>query len=457
MSLQARPDAVADLSPAAGREVPFAGPAGRQLRGLTVIWGLIVFCAGVPLTFLDISALIHRTEHTLGVNVLSSVLGELVRVSSVRYLVFGLGLVVGMVAMRRYGILAEAVGSWMVPYTVWASMSVAWSGNATLATVKVISLWSAIVVTAALRLRAGKSTAVVVTFMWAATMVLLSAVLVALVSPEFGIMGALDRYARLGGEYIYPNTLGQYAGMLFVLLWYWPTAWRPWVLVTLRITSLLVLLLTQSRTSLAATLAALIIVKLLTVHVAMRLGAIALLALVSLGLVVGDVELGGTLGWFGRGSADEAFDMAIMRMDVWRDALERGAERPLVGHGFATGSRLLLSSQRTRSGYEWQPLHTHNAFVETYLNLGAVGVVLLILMVGSVAVRLARLMRADGVVRQRATAAAGLLTFVLVVGLSESSYAGELGQAFIGLLVCAVVGADARRDVSSEVAAVQPA
>ena len=108
------------------------------------------------------------------------------------------------------------------------------------------------------------------------------------------------------------------------------------------------------------------------------------------------------------------------RQARWRqEIVNRGAERPLIGHGFATGSRLLLSSQRTRSGYEWQPLHTHNAFVETYLNLGVVGLVLLTLMVGSTAIALLRVARADGVDRQQGRAAIGLLTFVLVVGLSE--------------------------------------
>lgn len=452
-----RGHAVADPRREASGDITRGGTTDRQLRRLTLIWGLIVFCSGVPLTFLDVSTFIHTTEHALGVNVLSAVVGDLVRVASVRYLVFGVGVVVGLIAMRGFGALAASVGPWVVAYTGWATMSVAWSGNATLATVKVVSLWSAIIVTAALRRRAGGSTVVVVSFMWAATAVVLSAALVAVVFPEFGIMGSLDRYVRLGGDYIYPNTLGQYAGMLFILLWCWPTAWRPWVLVSLRITSALVLLATQSRTSLAAAVAALILVTLLKAHVAMRAAVIALLALVSLGLLVGDVELGETMGWFGRGSSDEVFDMAIMRMDVWKDALDRGAERPLIGHGFATGSRLLLSSQRTRSGYEWQPLHTHNAFVETFLNLGVVGLVLLTLMVGSTAIALLRVARADGVERQHGRAVIGLLTFVLVVGLSESSYAGELGQAFVGLLVCAIVGRGRRQDVSSEVATVQPA
>jgi hypothetical protein len=56
--------------------------------------------------------------------------------------------------------------------------------------------------------------------------VLLSAILVAVVSSEFGVMGPVGRYARLGGEYVYPNTLGQYAGMLLVLVWCCPTGWR---------------------------------------------------------------------------------------------------------------------------------------------------------------------------------------------------------------------------------------
>ena len=63
------------------------------------------------------------------------------------------------------------------------------------------------------------------------------------------------------------------------------------------------------------------------------------------------------------------------RTAVWADVLAL-QERPLVGYGFESfwlGDRLLVLWNK----WWWQPTQAHNGYIETYLNLGLVGLGLL--------------------------------------------------------------------------------
>lgn len=63
------------------------------------------------------------------------------------------------------------------------------------------------------------------------------------------------------------------------------------------------------------------------------------------------------------------------RTEVWEDALAL-VSNPVLGMGFESfwlGQRLTI----LWSKWWWQPNQSHNGYIETYLNLGAVGVFLL--------------------------------------------------------------------------------
>lgn len=67
------------------------------------------------------------------------------------------------------------------------------------------------------------------------------------------------------------------------------------------------------------------------------------------------------------------------RTEVWADALAL-VESPLLGAGFESfwlGDRLKILWDK----WWWQPNQAHNGYIETYLNLGAVGVGLLVLLI----------------------------------------------------------------------------
>jgi exopolysaccharide production protein ExoQ len=100
------------------------------------------------------------------------------------------------------------------------------------------------------------------------------------------------------------------------------------------------------------------------------------------------------------------------RVFVWADVLAM-PNNVLLGTGFESfwlGPRLELLWEK----YWWRPNQAHNGYIETYINLGAVGLVLLLMMMGaSLARSLQRLQRGD---------AFGPLTFALVVAIAVFNY-----------------------------------
>ena len=76
------------------------------------------------------------------------------------------------------------------------------------------------------------------------------------------------------------------------------------------------------------------------------------------------------------------------RTEVWQDVLEMQS-RPLIGYGFESfwlGVRMELLWEK----WWWRPTQAHNGYIETYLNLGLIGVGLLACALLSVTMRVRR-------------------------------------------------------------------
>ena len=81
------------------------------------------------------------------------------------------------------------------------------------------------------------------------------------------------------------------------------------------------------------------------------------------------------------------------RTVVWADVLAM-QDRPLIGFGFESfwlGSRLDTLWEK----WWWRPNQAHNGYIETYLNLGAIGVALLAMVLIATFRRITRLMTTD--------------------------------------------------------------
>jgi O-antigen ligase len=69
-----------------------------------------------------------------------------------------------------------------------------------------------------------------------------------------------------------------------------------------------------------------------------------------------------------------------LRFTVWPEALERIRERPLAGYGFGRG---LLRKELTRDANSEVAWHTHNLFLDTLVQSGAIGLLLLLALLGA--------------------------------------------------------------------------
>ncbi len=131
------------------------------------------------------------------------------------------------------------------------------------------------------------------------------------------------------------------------------------------------------------------------------------------------------------------------RLQLWEVAMPLIAEQPLFGYGYH-GSRTLVFK-----GMEWQAHYAHNAYVQSLLDVGIVGALLLWGVIGSVFIRL--LLRPLGAVTGAAWSDSSLiavLAFILLVSISSEGLMQTPGpEAFIVFLAVSVVG-QSRRSVS---------
>lgn len=109
------------------------------------------------------------------------------------------------------------------------------------------------------------------------------------------------------------------------------------------------------------------------------------------------------------------------RFDAWRGALRQGAERPAAGFGFGTESKAF-----TDRFYEFQGGVPENSYIGIFLQLGAVGLVLLVALAVALLAAAARALRtADAELR----AVAAACTAILLVGLGLALFQSYLYAA----------------------------
>lgn len=399
-------------------------------------WALIVFFSSIPLKFLDLSPLVRSGEQAVGVKLLGPVIAEFSSVASVRYLAYGAALIVGVLCLHWLDARRPRIFAWLWAYSAVALVSVIWSVSPVLGAVKGIALLAAVVVLIALQAKPDGSELVVATTRRVATAVVLAAIAIAAFFPDYGWDPYYRWYPRLGGEFVYANDLAQYAGILFLLARYWPAGGRCYSRVVACGLSLAVLLATQSRTSIGALAASVALIEGVRTNTAVRALAVTLVALAVLGVVVLDVDLWQYMGVFGRGGSGELTHTWAERMDLWVYGLEEGSKSLLLGHGFAVGSRVLMGD-----AFAWRPFHAHSAFLETFMELGLLGVALLAGLVIAAMASLLRMARTAAAESLRGLTGIGLLTFLLFSGLTDRGFGGELSISLVGLLVVVAIAA----------------
>jgi O-antigen ligase len=111
------------------------------------------------------------------------------------------------------------------------------------------------------------------------------------------------------------------------------------------------------------------------------------------------------------------------RTQLWETAIELISERPLLGWGYVSGSRIAFLT-----AFRWWPaIHTHNAILEVLLTLGVIGATLLVsLLVFTFAgvVRALRASTSDPVANVSLVKMLALLILITADGMFTSGFGG---------------------------------
>ena len=119
---------------------------------------------------------------------------------------------------------------------------------------------------------------------------------------------------------------------------------------------------------------------------------------------------------FGEASSDPT---AENRIPIWRDTLRLAAAYPLFGSGFGTYYPALIRYQTAAPNLAW--IHAHNDYVELLSNLGIVGFLILVALMGSVLILAVRIAISSPTLERRCLglACTGSLAAMLIHGLAD--------------------------------------
>ncbi len=234
---------------------------------------------------------------------------------------------------------------------------------------------------------------------------------------------------------VHPNSQAMHAALLCIACGCLLGTQRRsrWILLGILGIGFAALVMTKSRTSLGALLAAGLVTLLLRVRGPQRI----LLATTAISLLC---IAGIAYSFTTSATADSTLDIASMgrrenvssltgRLPLWKALATRAADRPFLGHGFGS----FWSSKNIRKYSEmfaWSIPHAHNAYLDIVLMTGMIGLLLYLAWVlSSLGV---------AVIRHETTPTSGvlfaicLILFSLVHGLAESKFPSHgMGSYFL--------------------------
>lgn len=311
--------------------------------------------------------------------------GELVEEQSplrpVGYLLLGCSSLALWLVRPRFATSWKSLGLWcLVGYLLWCCASVVWSDDPNTTAKRLVPL--ALLVLTAL----GMSRHIGTEHSWVVGWVAPTVHLLVGLAAEFqwGTLRPWQSEFRLCGT-THPNTLGLQLAILLLAL-YCAKPWRlalRWPILLLGTIALCALILTKSRTALATLVIGLGMTTLPQASLAFRVVLLIVFPfLVSIGLLVAvlwdwrGIDTLSSLLLLGR--AEEAGTLTG-RLPLWEHLLWYVRERPWLGYGYGgfwTPQRVLKISERL----DWVIAHAHNAFLEVTLNIGLVGLALMLIM-----------------------------------------------------------------------------
>jgi exopolysaccharide production protein ExoQ len=253
---------------------------------------------------------------------------------------------------------------------------------------------------------------------WSLAIAAVLSVLIAVAWPAIGL--AEGKYAGAWrGAFTHKNVMGRAMvlglGTFLYLVWGYRHRWLTGTLLGL-VAALVVLSTSKTAAVIAAALilAVPLYSSLRSRHVGARFAAAATLALAI------------TIGALVSSNPEEAFDAlgrdATMtgRTGIWQAVLEEMRERPVAGHGYgAFWNDRSEPAANIYSALRWETPHAHNGLLDLGLELGIIGMLVVVVSIISLAARTVRALAGDH--RKEAVWVALFLTFIFLYNVTEST------------------------------------
>lgn len=316
--------------------------------------------------------------------------------------------------------LHHAPSGWLAALGAWCLLSTLWSATpayTAAAAIAWLGMWTAATTLAdAMPLRRG-----LLTILTALTLTMLLSLAMLALAPALALT-PMDNGAvmRLSGLFASPNNLGRAAALTVLLaLLAWPRMKGRAALAVALIALLsgaACLHLSASRGSLAALLLALAFV--VARHRLWLPLVLAWLLAWSLALAALAVlmvpDLGSALvGLFARSGRAEELLTFTGRTEIWQAAWGLIGQAPWLGHGFGSTREVLPAA--FQGAFGWTTTSAHNLWLQAWVTLGGVGLLLVLAAQGAWAVEA---LRRSHPVRD------AVLALVLLIGVLEASALG---------------------------------
>lgn len=298
-----------------------------------------------------------------------------------KLLVWAGGFVIGLANYThiKAALLRSTGLRWLLIFGAWALVSTTYSLTPAYTFGGGFALLALILFTATAIERGGEDS-ILMPMIFACGLLTVSAVVLYFVAPGMAVAqsegGRIPRLAGLTGS---PNNLGRVAslGLLFVFFaWQQKLIrlWRPDIAL-IAIACVACLALSWSRTSIAAMIIAILVVKLRR-RPWVVLGAATGVASLFLLLLVADFDWNNLVRLISRRGSIEELLTFTGRTAIWDFNWDKFLANPIIGYGYGATKLLMPEGFRTYMG--WTTTSAHNMILQTLVTTGLVGAGLVI-------------------------------------------------------------------------------
>jgi O-antigen ligase len=335
---------------------------------------------------------------------------------------------IGMLMVHSNGVI-RALGE---PSTVWRTRTLLWAATVSLFTDRPgFALLDTVVFLAAAALPAWYVTRVGWDkFLRVAAVTASGVILVCLVVAVGGVPGAVTDTAtgnnRLAGVLTHPNQMGQVAGIALLCAWYLHTRGQTWPARGLAAISVVALLWSQSRTSIAAVALAFGWIALHRSSRAARVVGFLLGVVLLCGVVYAGTDV--VVSQLARTRSTTEILTLTGRTELWATVLRVASEQPVTGYGLGNER---ITEASAAGHVPWDANSAHSDWLNAYLAFGLPGLALWSAMWISYA---RRTVANPDIVRD------AFMVFAFVLGLTEVAV-GPVFPSFVSYMLVGCLAA----------------